>query len=124
MNTCFQFYAACSSVGYPPPAHPTVYVTSVSGDNFGSLTVADNDGAGSWIINDSMHSLHFFFFFFRGWQALGFFFLAGQKKKKKNYQESYCLLGFSSLGSLGHSGSRILHCAGPHPLGSCTIEFL
>ena len=31
---------------------------------------------------------------------------------------------FSSLGSLGHSGSRIVHCASPHPLGSCSMVFV
>ena len=40
-------------------------------------------------------------------------FLSRQAKKNLQY-----LLGFS-LRLFGHSGSRIVHCAGPHPPRTC-----
>ena len=45
------------------------------------------------------------------------FFLTGKKKKRK--KEKKKPVGFFPLDLLGHSRSRIVHCAGPHPPRSC-----
>ena len=44
------------------------------------------------------------------------FFLTGKKKKKKKKP-----VGFFPLDLFGHSRSRIVHCAGPHPQCVCVI---
>ena len=40
-------------------------------------------------------------------------FLADKKIKNKDYKN---ICWIFPLGSFGHSKSKILHCAGPHPL--------
>ena len=44
------------------------------------------------------------------------FFLTGKQKKKKKKKKP---IGFFPLDLFGHSRSRIVHCAGPHPQCVC-----
>ena len=65
----------------------------------------------SCVLNLLTGRIQYSFVVLEGGIAL-WFFPNGQKKKKKSVK----LIGFFPLGSLGHRESKILHCAGPHPL--------